>query len=56
MASRAGWLRAATLRRLTRPGVFSCSTATPPGPGAQGMCGAGAATSALRHLGIGQAV
>ncbi|MET8009082.1 NAD(P)/FAD-dependent oxidoreductase [Streptomyces sp. NPDC005271] len=34
------------------PGVFLCSAATPPGPGAHGMCGAGAATSALRHLGI----
>ncbi|MFF9364502.1 phytoene desaturase family protein [Streptomyces griseoluteus] len=33
------------------PGVFCCSAATPPGPGAHGMCGAGAATSALRHLG-----
>lgn len=33
-------------------GVFLCSAATPPGPGAHGMCGAGAATSALRHLGI----
>jgi phytoene dehydrogenase-like protein len=34
------------------PGVFLCSAATPPGPGAHGMCGAGAANSALRHLGI----
>ncbi|GII23407.1 phytoene desaturase family protein [Planosporangium mesophilum] len=34
------------------PGVFLCSAATPPGPGAHGMCGAGAAASALRHLGI----
>ncbi|MGW7487527.1 phytoene desaturase family protein [Streptomyces sp. NPDC054786] len=32
-------------------GVFLCSAATPPGPGAHGMCGAGAANSALRHLG-----
>ncbi|MFD8778801.1 phytoene desaturase family protein [Streptomyces sp. NPDC059916] len=38
------------------PGVFICSAATPPGPGAHGMCGAGAARSALRHLGIRQAV
>jgi phytoene dehydrogenase-like protein len=34
------------------PGVYLCSAATPPGPGAHGMCGAGAAKSALRHLGI----
>ncbi|MFF8729776.1 phytoene desaturase family protein [Streptomyces sp. NPDC015171] len=34
------------------PGVFGCSAATPPGPGAHGMCGAGAAAAALRHLGI----
>ncbi|MFF9213620.1 MULTISPECIES: phytoene desaturase family protein [unclassified Streptomyces] len=34
------------------PGVFLCSAATPPGPGAHGMCGAGAARSALRHLGM----
>ncbi|MEY9936430.1 phytoene desaturase family protein [Streptacidiphilus sp. MAP5-3] len=34
------------------PGVFLCSAATPPGPGAHGMCGAGAAASALRHLGF----
>ncbi|MGY3677945.1 phytoene desaturase family protein [Streptomyces sp. TE33382] len=33
-------------------GVYLCSAATPPGPGAHGMCGAGAAASALRHLGI----
>ncbi|MFE2647437.1 phytoene desaturase family protein [Streptomyces nigra] len=32
------------------PGVFLCSAATPPGPGAHGMCGAGAAEAALRHL------
>ncbi|WEO93567.1 NAD(P)/FAD-dependent oxidoreductase [Streptomyces sp. FXJ1.172] len=35
------------------PGVFLCSAATPPGPGAHGLCGAGAATAALRHLGAG---
>lgn len=32
------------------PGVFLCSAATPPGPGAHGLCGAGAAAAALRHL------
>ncbi|BBC29808.1 FAD-dependent oxidoreductase [Streptomyces graminofaciens] len=32
------------------PGLFICSAATPPGAGAHGMCGAGAAASALRHL------
>ncbi|MFD8388045.1 phytoene desaturase family protein [Streptomyces sp. NPDC059680] len=34
------------------PGVFLCSAATPPGAGAHGMCGAGAAAAALRHLGM----
>ena len=32
------------------PGHFLCSAATPPGPGAHGMCGAHAARRALRHL------
>jgi phytoene dehydrogenase-like protein len=32
------------------PGQFLCSAATPPGPGAHGMCGAHAANRALRHL------
>ncbi|MCI4061467.1 NAD(P)/FAD-dependent oxidoreductase [Micromonospora sp. R77] len=32
------------------PGHFLCSAATPPGPGAHGMCGAHAADRALRHL------
>ncbi len=36
--------------RLGVPGMFICSAATPPGPGAHGMCGANAATDALRHL------
>ena len=33
------------------PGMYLCSAATPPGPGAHGMCGANAAAVALRHLG-----
>ncbi|MFI7699546.1 phytoene desaturase family protein [Nonomuraea sp. NPDC049480] len=32
------------------PGHFICSAATPPGPGAHGMCGVHAAARALRHL------
>lgn len=32
------------------PGMFLCSAATPPGPGAHGLCGAHAAKAALRHL------
>ena len=32
------------------PGMYICSAATPPGPGAQGMCGANAARSALAYL------
>jgi phytoene dehydrogenase-like protein len=33
------------------PGHYICSAATPPGPGAHGMCGMNAATSALAALG-----
>lgn len=32
------------------PGMYICSGATPPGPGAHGMCGANAATRALTQL------
>jgi phytoene dehydrogenase-like protein len=32
------------------PGIYICSAATPPGPGAHGMCGANAAHVALRQL------
>ena len=36
--------------RLGIPGMYICSAATPPGPGAHGMCGAHAAADALNHL------
>jgi phytoene dehydrogenase-like protein len=32
------------------PGMYICSAATPPGPGAHGMCGVNAANLALSHL------
>ena len=31
--------------RIGMPGMYICSAATPPGPGAHGMCGANAANS-----------
>jgi phytoene dehydrogenase-like protein len=36
--------------RLGVPGMYICSAATPPGPGAHGMCGANAARDALKYL------
>jgi phytoene dehydrogenase-like protein len=37
--------------RIGIPGMYICSAATPPGPGAHGMCGANAAKYALKYLG-----
>lgn len=36
--------------RIGVPGMYICSAATPPGPGAHGMCGANAARHALADL------
>jgi phytoene dehydrogenase-like protein len=38
--------------RIGVPGMYICSAATPPGPGAHGMCGANAADAALVGLGV----
>jgi phytoene dehydrogenase-like protein len=38
--------------RVGIPGMYICSAATPPGPGAHGMCGANAAGVALADLGF----
>ncbi|HEY9393100.1 MAG TPA: NAD(P)/FAD-dependent oxidoreductase [Nocardioides sp.] len=35
---------------LGKPGLYQCSAATPPGPGAHGMCGYNAARKALAEL------
>lgn len=45
-----GGLAALTPYDVGVPGMFLCSAATPPGPGAHGMCGAHAAQRALQHL------
>jgi phytoene dehydrogenase-like protein len=36
--------------KIGLPGMYICSAATPPGPGAHGMCGANAASAALSYL------
>ena len=36
--------------RIGLPGMYICSAATPPGPGAHGMCGSNAADAALSYL------
>jgi hypothetical protein len=59
--TRVTWSRDATATHATSlspysvgiPGMYICSAATPPGPGAHGMCGANAAQAALHHLNHG---
>ena len=42
--------------RIGVPGMYICSAATPPGPGAHGMCGANAAQLALDYLNNGESL
>ncbi|GAA2098421.1 NAD(P)/FAD-dependent oxidoreductase [Brevibacterium salitolerans] len=49
-AARTGAVRGDWARAARRPGMYLCSAATPPGPGAHGMCGYLAAQQAIEDL------